>query len=161
MARVADGLAPLFDMDTPRERTALIVVSDNAGSATSLRFWSDAVRTGVDVASPELFPWCLANAPCGALSRHFGVTGPNMTLLGDGDALLSAWDTAAQDLASHRVAAAVVIALSFGRADTGGRALGLRAAAANGETQQTMRAVLDVLQQWLTPAMSPQEALHF
>jgi hypothetical protein len=111
-----DALAPLFEFDAARERSALFVVSSNAGSATSMRFWADAVRTGVALASPEHFPWCLANAPCGALARRFGITGPNFTCVGEAEALAGALQAAADELATARVDVALVVAFEF--ADT-------------------------------------------
>ncbi len=131
MAQIGEGLAALFDIDVPRKRIGLIVVSDNAGSATALRFWTEALRVGVDFASPELFPWCLANAPCGALARHFHITGPNATLLGAGDALSAALDSAADMLVQQRVDCAMVVALSFAYGSNGdsGQVLALRVCA--------------------------------
>lgn len=110
------ALAPLFEFEGARDRAALFVVSSNAGSATSMRFWADAVRTGVALASPELFPWCLANAPCGALARRFGITGANFTCLGEADALAGALQAAADELAAGRVEVVLVVAFEF--ADT-------------------------------------------
>lgn len=110
------ALAPLFEFDSARDRAALFVVSSNAGSATAMRFWADSVRTGVAFASPELFPWCLANAPCGALARRFGITGPNFTCLGEAEALAGALQAAADELAAARVEVALVVAFEF--ADT-------------------------------------------
>lgn len=107
------ALTPLFEFDGARERTALFVVSSNAGSATSMRFWADAVRTGVALASPELFPWCLANAPCGAIARRFGITGPNFTCLGEADALTGALQAAADELAASRVEVVLIVAFEF------------------------------------------------
>jgi hypothetical protein len=57
------------------------VVSDNAGTETTVRFWRDALAVGLGVASPGAFPWCLANAPCAMIARRFGITGPNLTWL--------------------------------------------------------------------------------
>lgn len=122
---LGEGLAPLFAIAAPRERTALLVASDNAGSATSVRFWADALRTGVALASPELFPWCLANAPCGALARRLGITGPNSTLLGEADALTAAFDAATDLFASRRIDAAFIVAISFADARGAGVALAL------------------------------------
>jgi hypothetical protein len=81
---VLDDLAPIFEtvpmMDGERDG-ALVVVSDDAGSATAVKFWRDALSTGLAVASPAAFPWCLANAPCASIAQRFGVTGPNLTWL--------------------------------------------------------------------------------
>jgi hypothetical protein len=96
-------------------RTALFVASMDAGSRTALRFWSEAQRTGVALANPELFPWCLANAPCAAIARRFGITGPNGTWLGD-DALAAAWSAAGTRLAKGTVEQVFVVSVDFGHA---------------------------------------------
>jgi hypothetical protein len=77
-----DHMAPLFECVSSVEGErdgALLVVTDDAGSGTSVRFWREALAVGLDVASPGAFPWCLANAPCAAIARRFGITGPNLT----------------------------------------------------------------------------------
>lgn len=96
-------------------RTALFVASTDAGSRTALRFWAEARRTGVALANPELFPWCLANAPCAAIARRFGITGPNGTWLGD-DALAAAWSAADTHLAKGFVEQVIVVSVDFGHA---------------------------------------------
>jgi 3-oxoacyl-(acyl-carrier-protein) synthase len=134
---IASNLAPLFEPggDVPPHRIGLYLSSADAGVATSVRFWSEARRTGLGMANPELFPWCLANAPAAALARRFGITGPNYTLLGEGDALLAVFNTASDDLLTERIDAAVVIALEMKT----GRCSGLRLAraAAAAPTVQT------------------------
>jgi hypothetical protein len=132
MEQVADVVAALFDADGPRSRVGLIVASDSAGTATSVQFWGDAMRTGVAFASPELFPWCLANAPCGALARRFGITGPNSTLLGESDALLAALDMAADQIGQGHVDTAIVVALCFANEHQAGKILALRVCTGGG-----------------------------
>lgn len=112
---IASSLAPVFEPggDVPPHRIGLYLSSADAGIATSVRFWSEARRTGMGMANPELFPWCLANAPAAALARRFGITGPNYSLLGEGDAFLAAFNAASDDLTSKRIDAAVVIALEM------------------------------------------------
>jgi hypothetical protein len=101
---VLDDLAPLFEMvpivDGERDG-ALLVVSDDAGSATAVKFWRDALSTGLAVASPAAFPWCLANAPCAMLAQRFGVTGPNLTWLVSFDDPRAAFDAPAAWLADR------------------------------------------------------------
>lgn len=63
--------------------TALLVVTEDAGGATAVKFYADALATGPALASPAAFPWCLANAPCATMARRFGITGPNVTWLVD------------------------------------------------------------------------------
>lgn len=99
-----DDLAPMFEAvpvaDGEREG-ALVVVSDDAGSATAVKFWRDALSTGLAVASPAAFPWCLANAPCASIAQRFGVTGPNLTWLVSFDDPRGAFDAPAAWLADH------------------------------------------------------------
>ena len=131
MEQIGDGIAALFDyrgfeIEIPRDRIGLLVASDNAGTATSVKFWADALRTGVGLASPELFPWCLANAPCGALARRFAITGPNATLLGEADALRAALDTSADLFAQGHIDSAIIVASCFAADGQPGRAIALR-----------------------------------
>ena len=101
---VLDDLAPMFEavpmVDGEREG-ALLVVSDDAGSATAVSFWRDALSTGLAVASPAAFPWCLANAPCASIAQRFGVTGPNLTWLASFDDPRAAFDAPAAWLADR------------------------------------------------------------
>jgi hypothetical protein len=114
MESAMDRLAPLFE-NASGERSALFLVSPNAGSATALRFWADAQTTGVAFANPELFPWCLANAPCAALARRFGIAGPNFTWLGDEEALQAASSAAEYALKQGRIECAFVVSVCFCR----------------------------------------------
>lgn len=109
---VSEILAPLFE-DAAGERSALLVTSSDAGSSTAIHFWSEARRVGVAVASPELFPWCLANAPCGALARRFGIRGASLTWLGGADALESAWEWASDRLAGAEFDRVFVVDVTF------------------------------------------------
>ena len=106
---VLDDLAPVFEtvpaVDGERDG-ALLVVSDDAGSATAVKFWRDALSTGLAVASPAAFPWCLANAPCALVAQRFGVTGPNLTWLVSFDDPLAAFDAPSAWLAEYMCAAA-------------------------------------------------------
>lgn len=108
---LAERLRPMHD---PAMATGLYLASANAGVDPAVRFWQDACRDGVAFASPEMFPWCLANAAGGALARTFGITGPNATFLGRGDALRAALEHAADDLEAGCIAAALVVAVDFG-----------------------------------------------
>ncbi|MBT2323662.1 hypothetical protein J7E62_15035 [Variovorax paradoxus] len=81
---VLDALAPLFEASPLAEgerRGALLVVTEDAGSATAVQFWRDALEAGPALARPGAFPWCLANAPGATVARRFGITGPNVTWL--------------------------------------------------------------------------------
>ena len=117
-----DALAPLFE-GAAGPRSALLVASADAGGASAVRFWSEARRTGLAMANPEMFPWCLANAPCGAIARRFGIGGPNATWLGEDEALQAAWDSADRLLAQGRVDLAFVVALRMTAGPTQGAEL--------------------------------------
>ena len=110
---VMDGLSPLFEERTGK-RSALFLASPDAGNATALRFWADAQLAGVALANPELFPWCLANAPCAALARRFGIIGPNSTWLGGEEALQAAWSAAEYAIRQGRVECVFVVSVCFG-----------------------------------------------
>lgn len=110
---VLDRLVPLCE-GKGGDRSALFVVSPNAGTPTAVRFWSDTQQKGVAVANPELFPWCLANAPCGAIARRFGITGPNATWLGDEEALEAAWQSAESTIEAGRVSRVFLLYMRFG-----------------------------------------------
>jgi len=115
MPALAAELAPLFSERSAPERCGLYVATHNAGTASALEFWADAQRVGVGLASPELFPWCLANAPCGWLAREFQVRGPNTTFVGEADAWFAALEQAATHLQDGRIDHAFIVSLGFGR----------------------------------------------
>ncbi len=110
---VGEHLAALFHPAAAPGRSGLYLVSANAGFQSSQLFWSEAQRSGIAVANPELFPWTLANAPCGWLARHFGITGPNFTYTGKSGALVAALTQAAEHLHSQLIDVAFVVALDF------------------------------------------------
>jgi len=120
MESVLDRLATLFE-GAAGERSGLYLASADAGNATTQRFWADALAAGVALANPELFPWCLANAPCAALARRFVITGPNFTWRGGEDALQAAWHAAESALERDRVDHAFVVFVEFGKLDLPGR----------------------------------------
>lgn len=115
MPRVGNTLEALFATQVEPDARGLYLASKNAGELSALRFWSDAQVSGVALANPELFPWTLANAPCGWLARQFRVTGPNYTYTGSAKALREALEQASEDLHSGRVMTAWVIAIDFGK----------------------------------------------
>lgn len=115
MPALAALIAPLFE-PPPSSGAGLYVVSSNAGFHSAVQFWSDARRTGLAVASPELFPWTLANAPCGWLARHFRITGPNFTYAGGPEAAASAVMQAKDDLQAGRTSCAWILVLEFAQA---------------------------------------------
>lgn len=114
-----DRLSPLFE-ERIGKRSALFLASPDAGNATALRFWADAQSAGVAFANPELFPWCLANAPCAALARRFGIVGPNCTWLGGEEALQAAWSAAEYVIRQGQVEYVFVVSVCFGPYDSPG-----------------------------------------
>lgn len=110
---IGEQLAGLFQPAAAPGRSGLYLVSANAGFQSSLLFWSEAKRSGIGVANPELFPWTLANAPCGWLARQFDITGPNYTFTGKTEALTAALVQAEEHLQLQFIDTAFVIALDF------------------------------------------------
>lgn len=119
LPRLGERLAPLFEPPVAPGRSGLYLASGNAGFQSSLLFWAEAQRSGVAVANPELFPWTLANAPCGWLARHFQVTGPNFTFTGGGEASVAALEQACTHLREKLVDAAWVVGLDFAQRPRG------------------------------------------
>jgi 3-oxoacyl-(acyl-carrier-protein) synthase len=102
---------------TADDSTGLYLVSANAGSQSAVEFWAEARRTGLHVASPERFPWTLANAAASWLSLEFKITGPTFTYLGQTKALLTALDQARDHLDHGVIRQAFVIALDFAESE--------------------------------------------
>jgi 3-oxoacyl-(acyl-carrier-protein) synthase len=116
LPRLAKLVAEFFQPLANSDEAGLYLVSANAGFQSSLQFWSDARRSGLNVASPELFPWTLANAASSWLAREFQITGPNFTYMGQTEALLDALGQARDHLRAGLVATAWVVALDFAQA---------------------------------------------
>ncbi len=94
-------------------RTALLVLTEDAGSATARTFYADALSAGLALANPASFPWCLANAPGATISRRFGITGPNLTWLVESLDAAEAYAPAAAWL-DGETAPAILAAVRFG-----------------------------------------------
>jgi hypothetical protein len=114
---VADALAPLCVASGDPARMGLYLASMNAGAATAVRFWAQAGRHGIAFASPELFPWTLANGPCALLARRFRTMGPNATFTGRVGALRAALTHACDDLGGGLIDTAWVVAIDFATSD--------------------------------------------
>jgi hypothetical protein len=113
LPKLGTRLAVIFQPPVDPDRSGLYVVSANAGFQSSLLFWTEAQRSGIAFANPELFPWTLANAPGGWLARHFGVTGPNATYTGQIEGLLAALEESGEHLTEGRIDTAWIVAVDF------------------------------------------------
>jgi 3-oxoacyl-(acyl-carrier-protein) synthase len=113
LPKLAERIGALFEPAVATEGGGLYLASSNAGFQSAVSFWSDARRSGFAVASPESFPWTLANASCAWLAREFHVTGPSYTYTGRSVALAAAWTQAQDDLVAGRVPRAWIVALDF------------------------------------------------
>jgi hypothetical protein len=113
LPRLARRLQGLFDQAAAPDRSGLFLASSNAGFQSAVQFWADARRSGLAVANPELFPWTLANATGGYLSRHFKISGPNATYTGHQEALLAAVQQAREQLQLGRIDTAWIVAVDF------------------------------------------------
>jgi 3-oxoacyl-(acyl-carrier-protein) synthase len=109
---LAEQVKELFELESATARTGLYVASSNAGCQSAILFWQEVRRAGVAFANPELFPWTLANAPCGWLARRFQITGPNATYTGS-NAALAAMEHAGDDLEAGIVDAAWILTIDF------------------------------------------------
>jgi hypothetical protein len=99
-----DALAPLFDavpLVAGERRHPLLAVTEDGGSRTSVQFWASALQSGLGLASPGDFPWCLANAACATIARRFALTGPNHTWLVESLASPEAFAAAAAVMADE------------------------------------------------------------
>jgi|GEM_PF-3975463 len=126
LAGLAEALGPLFAERGEPDRSGLYIASNNAGAASSLAFWRHAQQVGVGLASPELFPYCLANAPCGFLARHFTIKGPSVTYTGRSEALSAALEHARVDLETARIDLAFALIIHFGESEAAGGCTALR-----------------------------------
>jgi len=113
LPKLAERLAVIFRPTIDPDRSGLYLVSANAGFQSSLRFWTEARRSGLAFANPELFPWTLANAAGGWLACHFGITGPNATYTGQIDGLLAALEQAGEDFTEGRIHTGWIVAVDF------------------------------------------------
>jgi 3-oxoacyl-(acyl-carrier-protein) synthase len=82
------------------ERIALIFAISNGGVTYTKRFYREIVGTGVQAASPLLFPETVFNAPASHLAAIMGVTGATYTLVGDGAVGLAAITMAEEVMAN-------------------------------------------------------------
>jgi 3-oxoacyl-(acyl-carrier-protein) synthase len=87
------GHAKAFDFDNSdvrhehridMERIALVFAVSNGGVVYTKRFYRDITESGVQSASPLLFPETVFNAPASHLAAILGVSGASYTLVGDG-----------------------------------------------------------------------------
>ncbi|WP_149276819.1 hypothetical protein [Pareuzebyella sediminis] len=83
-----EGIAELFAEYVRKEqlqfhgvRSALYLLTNAAGSDSSIKFWGNALEHSPRFANPNIFPWTLANATAGYLARQFSIEGPNYTLV--------------------------------------------------------------------------------
>ena len=111
---IAAAAKPLLDLGVPPEARGLYLATGDAGIDVSVKFWAAALAETPRFASPADFPWALANAPAGHLSRALDLRGPSYTLVGDADAMLAALEHARDDLSRARVSAAVIVSCDLG-----------------------------------------------
>lgn len=110
---LADQCRPLVPGDCPPERMGVYLASADAGVQPSLDFWREAVATGVGFANPAAFPWTLASSPASHIALDLHLQGPNLTIVGGGEAALAVIQHALGDLARGRIDHALVGALGL------------------------------------------------
>lgn len=94
--------------------TGIYLISSNAGFYSSVAFWKEVLDKGPGLANPERFPWTLANAPCGAIARAFGIQGPNYTFNGSAIDLPVLLEQIDFDLSQQLISCAWLVAIDFG-----------------------------------------------
>jgi 3-oxoacyl-[acyl-carrier-protein] synthase II len=72
------------------ERTAVVFAAATGSVQYTRRFYEGILREGAPGASPVLFPETVYNAPASHLAAALGITGPTLTLVGDGSIGLTA-----------------------------------------------------------------------
>ena len=70
-----------FDLNFHANKSAVYLMSSNAGSFSSIAFWKNALEHSPRFANPGIFPWTLANATAGCIARAFSINGPNYTII--------------------------------------------------------------------------------
>jgi 3-oxoacyl-(acyl-carrier-protein) synthase len=118
MPMMLDAIEQKWGHPPAPDQTALYVVSEETGSDASLDFWREVLDKGPAFANPELFPFTLANAVCGAISRHFGITGPNYTFncpTGNQEAIDEVFRQAADDQVEMNLSAIWMIVVESER----------------------------------------------
>src|SRR5215468_3714221 len=91
------------------ERIALIFAISNGGVTYTKRFYHEIVGTGVQAASPLLFPETVFNAPASHLAAILGLTGATYTLVGDGSVGLAAITMAEELMANETLDCCLVV----------------------------------------------------
>ncbi len=91
------------------ERIALIFATSNGGVCYTKRFYHEIVSTGVQAASPLLFPETVFNAPASHLAAMLGMTGATYTLVGDGAVGLAAITMAEELMANESLDYCLVV----------------------------------------------------
>jgi len=115
MEAVNAALQAILGVPVSPDKTGIYLISSNAGFYSSVAFWEEVLEKGPGLANPERFPWTLANAPCGAISRAFGITGPNYTFHGTAMDLPVTLEQIDFDLSQELISQAWLIALDFGK----------------------------------------------
>lgn len=62
-------------------KSAVYLLTNTAGSNSSVQLWANALEHSPRFANPNMFPWTLANATAGYLARMFSIEGPNYTIV--------------------------------------------------------------------------------
>ncbi|QCX01018.1 hypothetical protein FGM00_13180 [Aggregatimonas sangjinii] len=62
-------------------KSAVYLLTNTAGSNSSVQLWANALEHSPRFANPNMFPWTLANATAGYIAREFLIEGPNYTIV--------------------------------------------------------------------------------
>jgi len=100
--------------NAPSFSTGIYLATSDAGLNSSVNFWKSALEMGPGFVFPQTFPWTLSNFPSGYFARELKIHGPNYTIVGTGEALLTCLDHALFDLVTKEVDNAIIIGIDFG-----------------------------------------------
>jgi len=99
------------------ENTGLYLATSDAGIATSVNFWQDAITHGPGLVGPRLFPFTLANSPASCLTQILNIKGPCITLVGEKKLIPILEEMARDDYLNDRIKQALVIYLCLNSKD--------------------------------------------
>jgi hypothetical protein len=108
-AAIATTAGPLLSTGLAPDERGLYLATYDAGIDVAVTFWADALESSPRFANPAEFPWTLANAPAGLISRTLDIRGPSYTLVGGAEAMSAALAHADHDLTRGRIREAVVV----------------------------------------------------
>lgn len=73
-----------YNLQFHGKSSGLYMMTNDAGSQSSITLWQNALQHSPRFANPAIFPYTLANAVAAVIAKTFIIEGPNYTIV-DGD----------------------------------------------------------------------------